>query len=132
VNLIAAAATVIAAALLGLLALCAGPALALFTQDPATMAVGVHAVRVLALSRLFLVLGTVMDSGLTGAGDTVSPMVINIVILWLVQLPVVWLLSGQLEWGVDGIWWGLVVSMGVQALLLAGRFWQGRWQKMRI
>jgi Na+-driven multidrug efflux pump len=132
VHLIAGMAALIAIAILGLLAVFAGPALSLFTQDPATLAAGIHATRVLVLSRLFLVLATILDGGLTGAGDTVSPMIINVIVLWLVQLPLVWLFSGRWGWGVDGIWWALVISMGVQALLMAGRFWQGQWQKVRI
>ncbi len=132
VNIIALTAGLIAATILGALVLFARPVLSLFTHDPDTIAIGVHAVRILALSQFFLVLGTVMDGGLTGAGDTLSPMVINIIVLWLVQIPAVWLLSQRWGWGVDGVWWGLVISMGVQALLMAGRFWQGHWKQVEI
>ena len=72
-----------------------------------------------------MTLGMVMDGGLTGAGDTVSPMVVNFIALWLVMLPAVWLLSTYWGWGVNGIWWGLVIGMGVQALLMTLRFRQG-------
>jgi putative MATE family efflux protein len=132
INLIAIAGSLSAGAILGLLAIFAGPALSLFTSDAATIATGVYAVRVLALSRLFLVLGTIMDSALTGASDTVSPMVINMIVLWLMQLPLVWLLSERMHWGIDGIWWALTLSMAVQALLLTKRFRQGLWQNLRI
>jgi Na+-driven multidrug efflux pump len=132
VNLIAIAAVLSASVLLGLLVIFAEPVLELFTQDPATIAAGVHAVRVLALYRVLMTLGVVMDGGLTGAGDTVSPMVVNFIALWMVQLPAVWLLSTTLGWGVNGIWWGLVIGMGVQALLMTLRFRQGRWQHRRI
>ena len=121
-----------ASVLLGLLAIFAEPAMALFTQDPATIAAGVHAIRVLSLYRVLMTLGVVMDGGLTGAGDTVSPMVVNFIALWMVQLPAVWLLSTYWGWGVNGIWWGLVIGMGVQALLMTLRFRQGRWQHRRI
>jgi putative MATE family efflux protein len=132
VNLIASAAVLSASVLLGLLAIFAEPAMALFTQDPATIAAGVHAIRVLSLYRVLMTLGVVMDGGLTGAGDTVSPMVVNFIALWMVQLPAVWLLSTYWGWGVNGIWWGLVIGMGVQALLMTLRFRQGRWQHRRI
>ncbi len=132
VNLIAGSVSILAIVLLGLLAIFAGPALALFTQDAATIAVGVQAFLVLALYRVLYALGVVMDGALSGAGDTVSPMAINIVTLWLVQLPAVWLLSTHLSWGVDGIWWGLAIGIGAQALLMTGRFRQGRWQTVRI
>jgi Na+-driven multidrug efflux pump len=118
--------------ILGVLALFAEPVLRLFTADPETIAVGVPALRILALSQLFLLLGMVMDGGLTGAGDTVSPMVVNIIVLWLIQLPAVWFLSQQWGWDVYGIWWGMVIGRGVQALLMAGRFRQGRWQYVLI
>jgi putative MATE family efflux protein len=132
VNLIAIAAVLIASLILGLLTVFAGPALALFTADAETIAAGVHAVWALALWRVLMTLGVVMDGGLTGAGDTVSPMMINIIVLWLVQLPAVWFLSNHWGWGADGIWWGLVLGTGLQAVLLTVRFRQGRWQKMRI
>jgi len=132
VNMIAIAASLLSIAIMGPLALWAGPVLRAFTQDLATIAAGVHVMRVLAPSRLFFVLGMVMDGGLTGAGDTLSPMVVNMVVLWLVQLPLIWLLSSQWGWGVDGIWWGLVLSTFVQAALMAGRFWQGQWQRVHL
>lgn len=129
---IAAAAVVIAAILMGLLAACAGPVLALFTADPETIAVGMQAVQVLALSRVLLTLSTVMDAALTGAGDTVSPMVIAALSLWAVMIPAVWLLSTRLAWDVSGVWWGIVIGSGLQALLLTARFRQGLWQRLLI
>ncbi|MEJ5198720.1 MAG: MATE family efflux transporter [Anaerolineae bacterium] len=132
VTLIAAAATGLSAVLLGLLTVFARPALALFTGDPQILALGAGAMGMLALYRTLMTLGMVMDGGLTGAGDTVSPMVINIIALWMVQLPAAWFLSTHLGWRADGIWWALVIGMAVQALLLVGRFRQGRWQAVRI
>ena len=129
---IAAVAVVIATFLMGLLAAFAGSALALFTGNPETIAGGVQAVQVLALSRVLLTLGTVMDAALTGAGDTISPMVIAAFSLWGVMLPAVWLLSTQLGWDASGIWWGIVIGSGLQALLLTARFRQGLWQRLPI
>ncbi len=132
VMLIADTATGLAAALLGLLIVFARPTLALFTGDPQILAMGVRAMGALALYRTLMTLGMVLDGGLTGAGDTVSPMVINIIALWTIQLPVAWFLSDRLGWQADGIWWALVIGMAVQSLLLVGRFRQGRWQSMRL
>jgi Na+-driven multidrug efflux pump len=132
VNLIAGAVVLVAGLLLGLLALFARPVFAAFTQDPATITAGVQAIGVLSLYRLLLALGVVMDGGLTGAGDTVSPMVVNFIALFVVQLPAVWLLSTYAGWGVSGIFWGLAIGMGAQALLMTLRFRQGRWQGVQI
>lgn len=132
VHLIAAAVVSLSGLLLGLLALFPGPAFAAFTQDAATIAAGVQAIGVLALYRLLMMLGTVMDYSLSGAGDTVSPMIVNFIALFMVQLPAAWLLSSYAGWGVTGIFWALVLGMTVQALLMTLRFRQGRWQRVRI
>jgi putative MATE family efflux protein len=132
VNLIAVAAVAIAALLLGLLAVCAGPVFGAFTREATTIAAGVGAIWVLALYRVLMTLGVVMDGGLTGAGDTVSPMVVNFIALFVVMLPAVWVLSTVAGLGVNGIFWGLVIGMGVQALLMTLRFRQGHWQRVRL
>jgi putative MATE family efflux protein len=132
VNLIAMATVFITGVLLGLTVLLAGPIFSLFTQDADTIAAGVHALRILVIARFFFTLGVVFDAALSGAGDTVSPMVINIIALWLIQLPFIWLFSGWLGWGVDGIWWAIVFTMIAQTALLAARFRQGRWQQTRL
>ena len=117
---------------LGLLVIGIHPAMLVFTRDAATLAVGAQAVAVLALWRLCMVEGLVMDGGLSGAGDTVSPMIVNMIVLWLVQLPAVWFFSNHLGWGSGGIWWGLAAGTAVQALLLTLRFRQGHWQRQRV
>jgi Na+-driven multidrug efflux pump len=132
VKLITAATGVSGALLLGLLILFARPAYAAFTSDQATITMGVQVIGVLALYRLLLLLSTVLDGALTGAGDTVSPMVVNFIAQFGVLLPAVWLLSTVVGWGVQGIFWALVIGFGVQTLLLVLRFRQGRWQSVRI
>jgi len=132
VYLIASAALLSAGLALGWLALWSGPAFALFTSDGEAIAIGVHAIGIFAVWRLLMTLAMVADAALTGAGDTLSPMVINIIVLWLIQLPAVWLLSNYLGWGTDGIWWGLVIGSSMQALMLVARFRQGKWQQARI
>ncbi|OQA43876.1 MAG: Multidrug export protein MepA [Chloroflexi bacterium ADurb.Bin325] len=132
VRLAAWAAGISAAVALGLLMLFATPVYTAFTSDPATIALGVQVIGVLSLYRLLLLLSTVLDGALTGAGDTVSPMVINFISQIVVLLPTVWLLSTGAGWGIHGIFWALVVGFGVQTLLMALRFRQGRWQSQRI
>jgi putative MATE family efflux protein len=132
VNLIAVAVVLLAGVILVLLALSVAPVFGLFAGEPSTIHAAGQAIWVLALYRLLMALGVVMDGGLSGAGDTVSPMIINFVALFVVMLPAVWLLSTGAGWGVSGIFWGLVIGMGVQALLMTLRFRQGRWQKVEL
>jgi Na+-driven multidrug efflux pump len=74
----------------------------------------------------------VYDGAQVGAGDTLSPMLVNLAALWLVQLPLAWLLSTVLRLGPQGIWWGLIAGWGVQAALMIVRYRQARWKTMSL
>ena len=69
---------------------------------------------------------------MAGAGDTISPMLINVIALWLVQLPLAYLLSQVLGLGPVGIWWAMVGGWGLQFILMTLRYRQGRWKLKQI
>jgi Na+-driven multidrug efflux pump len=117
---------------MGVLMLLAPQAMALFTDDPHTLSTGTHIIRVLALGYLFYAVNFCLDNAQAGAGDTVSPMLINVISLWLIQVPLAWLLSLFLGLGPDGIWWAMVGGWGIQLILMTLRYRQGRWKLTRI
>ena len=45
-------------------------------------------------------------------------MVINLVALWLVQIPLAYLLSRPFGLGAEGIWFALIIGWFVQAALM--------------
>jgi putative MATE family efflux protein len=114
------------------LAIWAPQAMSLFSDDPATRSIGVHVLRVLSLGYLAFSLTNVYDFAQAGAGDTVSPMAINLIALWLVQIPLAFALSRPLGLGANGIWLAMVIGWVVQAVLMVVRYRQGRWKYTRI
>ena len=72
------------------------------------------------------------DQAQGGAGDTASPMVINLVALWLVQIPLAYLLPWTFGLGAEGIWLALVIGWFVQAALMIWRYRQGYWKSKQI
>lgn len=55
---------------------------------------------------------------LRGAGDTRITFVANLLGHYAVGLPVAWVLTGLLDLGIVGLWWGLCAGLfGVAALL---------------
>jgi Na+-driven multidrug efflux pump len=132
VGLIARAAALIGGGLLGLLALFAPQVMRLFSGDAETISVGVHVIRTLGIGYLGVALNFVFDAAQAGAGDTLSPMTINLVSVWLVQVPLAYTLSRTVSLGADGIWTALVLGWLSQATLMGLRFRQGRWKLKRI
>jgi len=132
VDLIARAVVGIMVVVLGGLVLFAPQAMALFSEDAESVSIGVHIIRVLSLGYLAFAFNTVFDAAQGGAGDTVSPMVINLVALWLVQIPLAYLLPRTFGLGAEGIWLALVIGWFVQAALMIWRYRQGHWKSTQI
>jgi len=123
---------IVSLGVLGALAIFAPQVFALFSDDAAATAVGVQMLRVLALGYLANTLTWVLNSAQTGAGETVAPMVINIIALWVIQIPLVYLFSQVLRLGVTSIWVALVIGWIVQFALLMYRQRQGAWKLKQI
>jgi putative MATE family efflux protein len=132
VSLIARAVAGIMVVVLGCLALFAPQVMALFSNDAESVSVGVHIIRVLSLGYLALAFNFVFDMAQGGAGDTVSPMAINLVAVWLVQIPLACLLSRPFGLGADGIWFALVIGWFVQGALMIWRYRQGHWKLKQV
>jgi Na+-driven multidrug efflux pump len=132
VGLIARAAGLVNGGVIALLALLAPQVLALFSQDAETVRVSVHVVHALSLGYLAFTLSAVFGAAQTGAGDTMSPMMINTAASWLVLIPLAYLLPRTAGLEADGIWLALTLGWSVQAALLNLRFRQGRWKLKQV
>ena len=106
--------------------------LGLFSDEVDVIAEGARAYGVLGLGMLFYLVSLAFENALIGAGDTVSPMVINIVYLGVIQLPLVYALAQFTDLGSTGIWWTIAASRGARVAMSFGRFLQGGWQTKEI
>ncbi len=80
----------------------------------------------LALAALFQLVDVmqVIHLGLLrGLMDTKVPMVMAAFAYWIIGLPSAYVFGFVVGWGAVGIWIGLVVGLGLAAVLLAWRFW---------
>jgi len=132
VSLIARAATLVGGSIIGLLVLFAPQIMTLFSRDAETTSMGVHVIRALSIGYLGFTLNAVFDAAQAGAGDTLSPMIINLVSLWLIQVPLAYLLSRSAGLRADGIWLALALGWILQATLMGMRFRQGRWKLKKV
>lgn len=132
VNLVLRITLVVTGVILGALVLFAPHVLALFSDDAETLRTGVQMLRILALGYLANTLTMVLNGAQIGAGDTVAPMLINIVALWVIQIPLVYLLSQTLRLGPASIWIALVIGWLAQFALLMRRQRQGAWKLKQI
>ncbi len=77
----------------------------------------------------FYVLFAIMftsNAVMRGAGDTVIPMFITLIALWLVRIPVAYLFG--IEWGEIGVWWSMPIAWAVGMTLSLIYYSTGRWK----
>jgi multidrug resistance protein, MATE family len=98
------------------------PLIALYTTDPAVMAVGPSLLWVAAAFQIFDGIQTVSTGALRGLGETRVPMVANLVGYWVLGLPLGLMLCFVLKRGIYGLWIGLTVALVVIASWLLLRW----------
>jgi MATE family multidrug resistance protein len=99
-----------------------GPLIALYTRDPAVMAVAPGLLGLVAAFEIFDGIQTVSTGALRGLGETRIPMLANLVGYWLLGLPLGLYLCFVRGWGIYGLWIGLTLALIVIASTLLARW----------
>ena len=110
----------------------ADPLVGIFSSDPLVHPVGVSCLRIVSIGFLFYAFGMVLSQAFNGAGDTWTPTLINVLCFWIVELPLAWILSYQLEMGPRGAFWSIVVCHTLLAVVSAIIFRRGRWMMRKV
>jgi Na+-driven multidrug efflux pump len=67
-----------------------------------------------------------------GAGDTLIPMFITLFSLWIIRIPLAYLLSGSKWLGMNGIWWSIPIGWVSGCILSYLYYLSGRWKKKAV
>ena len=89
-------------------------------------------IRIIALAFGFIGLQQVLTGTLRGAGDTVAPMLLAIISLWILRFPLAYVLSKHTSLHANGIWWAVTISIIASAILTGSYFLRGDWKKKRL
>jgi putative MATE family efflux protein len=92
----------------------------------------VHALRIISIGFPFYAYAMVLTNSFNGAGDTLTPTIINVFCFWLWELPVAYGLSHGLGLGPSGVFWSIAIAYSSMALVSAVWFRRGRWKLKRV
>jgi len=110
----------------------ATPVVRLFVSDPAVIPIAAVALRTFACGNVGYAYGMVMLQAFNGAGDTVTPTVVNFFGFWVLELPLAWALASMIGMHAEGAFLAIVIaecSMAVAGVVL---FRRGRWKLKAI
>jgi putative MATE family efflux protein len=110
----------------------AGPVISLFTSDPLVFPLAVSCLRILSYGNIGYAYGMVMLQAFNGAGDTVTPTIVNFFGFWLVEIPLAYLLAITLHMHSNGVFWSIVIAECAIAAAGIILFKRGRWKVQQI
>jgi putative MATE family efflux protein len=104
----------------------------LFIDEPDVVRHGSTALRIMSFGYLSYAVGMVMPQAFNGAGDTTTPTVLNFISFWLLEIPLAYMLSISLGFKESGVYYAIVCSESLLALLGFLLFKRGSWKKKSI
>ena len=110
----------------------AGPVVRLFISDPAVVPLGASCLRILSYGNIGYAYGMVMLQAFNGAGDTVTPTIVNFFGFWLFEIPLAYWMAIALGMQSNGVFWAIVIAEASVAGASAILFRRGSWKKQRI
>jgi putative MATE family efflux protein len=110
----------------------ARPIVSAFTADPEVLESGTSCLRIVAAGFPFYAYGMVLSQSFNGAGDTMTPTLLNLFVFWLWELPLAWGLSVVFGMGPAGCFLAVAIAFSTLAVAAAAIFRRGRWKKVVV
>ena len=110
----------------------AEPIVRLFTQDPEVIPLAAKCLRIVSYGNIGYAYGMVMLQAFNGAGDTITPTIVNFFGFWLLEIPLAYWLAIPMRWHSDGVFYAIVIAECAIAASSAVLFKRGKWKAQKI
>ena len=108
------------------------PFIRIFIDNENVVKSGVLGLRIISIGFIAYGLGMVLVNSFNGAGDTSTPLKINIFAFWFVEIPLAWLLaikSGLME---EGVFIAIVIAESLMTFIAWIVFRRGKWKLKEV
>ncbi len=106
--------------------------ISIFSAETGLIEIASAFIRIEAAGYLMAGVIAVLQMCISGAGDTVPPMIASLLMMWVVLIPLAFLLPQSTNLGVYGIRWAIVASSFAGAVAYAIYFYLGRWKRKKV
>ncbi len=102
----------------------------MFTTDTEVIRIGDQYLTIVSTFYFMFTLMFIYSGIMRGAGDTFFPMVFSLISLWIIRIPIAYLLSGKI--GAAGIWWAIPAGWLIGLMLSFFYYRTGRWKTKAV
>jgi Na+-driven multidrug efflux pump len=109
-----------------------GVLVGVFTQDPAVSSPAISCLSIFGLAFVSYAWGMVLMQAFNGAGDTLTPVFINLLAFWVCQIPLAYWLGIRMGLGPRGAFMAVPIADLVFTIAALVLFRRGTWKKQKI
>ncbi len=103
-----------------------------FTTQPGVLQAGIEGLRIVSYGMVAYGMGMVMHQAFNGAGDTRTPLLLNFISFWIIEIPLAWLLAISTGMNEYGIFYAILIAETTLTFLGIILFRRGRWKLKKI
>lgn len=100
----------------------------LFSDDPEVVRYTTNCLRILGIGCPMYAVGMIVTQALNGAGDTLTPTVLNVICFWMIQVPLAYWLATAAMLGPNGVFLSIVLCESLLTVLSVVVFKRGHWK----
>jgi putative MATE family efflux protein len=108
------------------------PVIRLFTLDPAIVSVAAACLRIVSIGNLGYAYEMVMMQAFNGAGDTITPTIVNFFGFIVLEIPLAYALAIPFGMHTNGVSWAITISESAIPVAMVILFRRGRWKEKKI
>lgn len=103
-----------------------------FINDEAVIIIGIEGLRIVSLGFVFYGLGMVLMNAINGAGDTITPIRLNLISFWIIEIPLAYLLAIILGAHQQGVFFAIIIAESSLTFLAFLWFRKGKWKTVKV
>jgi putative MATE family efflux protein len=104
----------------------------LFFQDATLLSLGIIFLRIQALAFPLWGIIIIIEHIFSGAGDTMPPMVVGIATAWLIEIPMILVMTKVMGLNQNGVWWAIVIANFIGTVAIWKWFRLGKWMHKKV
>jgi putative MATE family efflux protein len=108
------------------------PFIRLFISNENVIKSGVTGLRIISIGFIAYGLGMVLVNSFNGAGDTSTPLKINVFAFWMIEIPLAWFLALKAGFREEGVFIAIVVAESLMTLIAWLVFRRGKWKLKEV
>lgn len=108
------------------------PVIGVFIDNENVIRSGILGLRIVSIGFIGYGLGMVLVNSFNGAGDTSTPLKINVFAFWLLEIPLAWILAITLNMEEKGVFISIVIAETTMTFIAWLIFRQGKWKLKKV